>query len=785
MLDRKLLRDLARMRGQVISIALVIMSGVAIFIASLGSYYSLLRARADYYQTAHFADVFAGLKRAPEALRTRMEAIPGIAALETRIVRDVTIDLPAASLPVSGRLVSLPARDGEGLNRLHLRHGRLAEAGSLDEVVVSEAFADANRLAPGGSITAILNGRLQALRIVGVALSAEYVFATRSGEAIPDDARFGVFWMHRRGMEAAFDMAGAFNDVVASLVPGAAEASVLVALDRLLEPYGGLIAFGRDLQPSSRFLADEIAQQGVMAQTIPVVFLAVSAFLLHVVLDRTVRTQREQIASLKALGFADMAIAAHYLKLTLAIVIAGALPGLGVGIGFGQWMTDNYTIFFRFPRLDFVLPGWVPLLATGIALLAGASGALGAIRSVLRLTPAEAMRPPAPLTYRHNPLDRIGWVRRLPARSQMMLRNITGRPLRAAFTTLGVALAVPIIVVSQFWDDALTYMIDVQFPRSERAHATVVFTRPVAMRAAREIAGLPNVLAIEAMRAVPVQLRVGHHTYRTAISGLPEPPVLRRPLDTELRPIPLPPEGLLLSRRLAERLGARPGDLVGVEVLEGKRPQASVWLAGVVDDLIGMAAYMDIHALNRLMREGDAISAVAVLTDRHGADALYAALKKRPLVETVSVKQEAMRRFRQTTARFVLVMAGLFTLFSCLIAIGVVYNNARVALQERSWELASLRVLGFTRAEVTRVLLAEIVLEAVVAIPLGLWLGTWLVRALIAMHTTEMFQIPAVIEPRSYVIAAGIVLGAVTASALIVRRRIDRLDLVGVLKTRE
>ncbi len=785
-LDRKLLRDLVRLRGQVVTIAAVIASGIAIFVASLATFHSLQQNQAAYYRASHFADVFMSLKRAPDALLPRLQELPGVAQVEARIVHDITIDMPDQALPLAGRLVSLPPDAGAPrLDRLYLRRGRMPTPRAANEVLVNEAFAAANHLRPGDTMAAILNGKLQRLRIVGVALSPEYVFATPAGDAIPDDKHFGVLWMDRDAAAAAFDMTGAFNDLVVSLAPGARAAPVLRNLDRLLTPYGGLVAYERRDQPSNRFLSDEISQQGTMATTIPVVFLIVSAFLLNVVLGRLVTSQREQVASLKALGYGNGPVALHYLKLAGVVILTGAIPGVVLGLGLGWLMTSNYTRFYRFPVLAYHVQPWVPLLAVGVALLAGSIGVLSALRAVVRLAPAEAMRPPAPMQYRSGWLDRVAGLRWLSARRRITLRGITGRPTRAMLTVLGVALAVPIILVSRFWNDALNYMMDVQFEAVDRGDVTVTFTNPVSGAAQGEIARMPGVLLTEGFRGVPVRLRAGHRSYRTAILGLPRDGVLRRPLDRALRPIPLPPDGVLLSQRLAERLHVRPGGHIRLEVLEGERPVRDVPIAGLADDMIGLNVYMRLGALNRLMREGDTISGVDLRTDGRPADALYRALKAAPKVETVTVKALALQLFRATTVVFVLVMASIFTLFSTIIAIGVVYNNARIALQERGWELATLRVLGFTRAEVAALLLGEIALEIVAGIPLGLWLGVWLVRGMIALNETEMFRIPAIIETRSYLLASLIVFAAGSASALLVRRRIDHLDLIGVLKTRE
>lgn len=784
MLNRKLLRDFARLRGQVVTIAIVVACGIATLVEAVATYQSLVASRAEFYRQAHFAQVFAGAKRAPQAVAARLAAIPGIATLETRVVEDATLILHDGE-PLTGHIVSLPENAPSLLNRLYLRSGRVPEPGAAGEVAVGEAFAVANHLRLGDRIDAVLNGRSVPLRVVGVVLSAEFVFATRPGDPIPDDRRYGILWMNRRPLAAAFDLQGAFNDVVATLAPGASRPAVLAGLDGVLDPYGGLVAYGRADQPSNRFLADEIAQQRIMAVTMPPIFLAVAVFLLHGMLHRLVQAQREQIAALKALGYGNAAIGWHFAKFALVVVGAGALVGVALGVWFGTLMVRNYTAFFRFPILAFHIAAWVPLLAIGVSLAAGLAGSYAAVASVARLAPAEGMRPPAPPSHRQTMLDRFGPVRRMTASGHMVLRRLTARPWRTVLTVAGIALSVPIIVVTLFWRDALDYMIDVQFAAAARADVTVAFSVPVPGRAQREIAHLPGVLETEAVRSVPVRLRYAQHSYRIALTGMPSRPVLQRLVDADMRIVPLPADGLLLSRRLAERLHVRAGDMIEVDVLDGDRRRLMLPVAGELRELLGIGAYIRIDALHRLLGEGDTVSAIGVATSDKGDLALRRALLDRPKVAALSDRTVSLQQFRATTEVFVLVMAGVLSLFSIMIAIGVVYNHARIALQERAWELASLRVLGFTRGEVTRLLLAELLVELVLAVAIGLWLGHWLVRALIALHTTEMFEIPAIVRPRSYAIAALIVLLSGAASAWLVRRRIDRLDLVGVLKARE
>lgn len=784
MLDRKLLRDLWLIKSQVLTIALVVGNGIGAFITQLSTYDSLQWSRQSYYETARFAQVFADVKRAPKPVAAQIAALPGVADAETTVVFDVTLDIPEVAQPVVGRMIGLADGGQPRLNRLFLRQGRLPEASQGNEVLVSEGFAKARKLRPGDHLAALLNGKREVLRIVGVVLSPEYIFASRGG-ALPDDKSFGVFWMNRERLASAFDMEGAFNHAVLRLAPGASEPALIAALDRLLEPYGALGAHGRDEQLSHKILSQEINQQKTMSTVFPTIFLGVAAFLLNVVLSRQVATQRGEIAALKALGYSDLAIAMHYLKMVLVIVLLGIAGGLALGAWLGYYMTAMYTEFFHFPQLTYRIQPWIFLVGAGVSLLAGIAGALGTVRGIMRLAPAEAMRPPAPTRYRRMLLERLGLEHLLSPQTRMVVRNLERRPFRALLTAFGIACAVAVIVSGTFWRDAIDYMIETQFAAAERETAQIVFAEPVSRSALYEVEHLPGVLYAEASRAVPVRLRAGHRSYRTAVMGLPEKAELRRLLDADVRAIPLPLDGILLTDRLAERLGVKAGDRLTVESLEGTRAKREAVVAGVVTDLIGLSAYMEIGALNRLMSEGELISSVAVVLDKSQAKDFYARIKQMPKVATVAIKAALLENFRETSAKNVLFFTTLVTVLAAGIAVGVVYNSARIALAERAWELASLRVLGFTRHEVSALLLGELAIELAVAIPLGLWLGYLLSAAIVALTHTETFYIPVIIEPRTYAYAALAILAAGVASALIVRHRIDHLDLVAVLKTRE
>jgi putative ABC transport system permease protein len=785
-INRKLLRDLVRLRGQVVAIALVVACGIASFVTTMSTYESLRNAQATYYEQYRFAQVFAQLKRAPDALEPRLSRLPGVARVQTRVVVDVTLDVPGLPEPATGRLISIPEHPTRMLNDLYLRRGRYIAAERRDEVLISEPFATANGLALGDMVGAVINGRWERLRIVGIALSPEYIYEIRGGgDVLPDNRRFGVLWMGRNALGTAFDMQGAFNSVTLTLQPGVREEVVIAALDRLLERYGGLGAAGRADQVSHRFLSDDLAQLKVNATIVPSIFLGVAAFLLHVVLSRLVSTQRDQIAILKAFGYSNRIIGAHYLQFVVLIICVGAVLGAALGLWGGQALTGVYALFYHIPVLRYEASLRLVVLAVLVCGSAAVFGALVAVRGAVRLPPAEAMRPEAPTHFRATVIERLGFGRLLSPVGQMILRHIERKPVQASLSVLGLALATAILVVGGFNRDAINRMIDVQFQRVQREDITVTFIEPRPARARYEVARLPGVLRAEPYRSVAARVRVGHRSRRVGLTGFSAGAELRQLVDRHLQARDLPPDGVVLTSKLADILRVAPGQTVTVDVLEGDRPTRQLLVVGVIDELIGLSAYMDIGALNRLLQEDATISGAYLAVDPQQAPRLYTLLKRVPAVAGVSLRQAARLSFEQSTAKSLKVFTTILAVFASVITFGVVYNAARIALSERGRELASLRVLGFTRAEIAVILLGEQVLLTCMAIPLGWLIGYGLCVLVSQGYDSELLRIPLVVTPATYAFAFLVVAGAGVISGLIVRRRLDHLDLIAVLKTRE
>lgn len=785
MLHRKLVRDLLHIRGQAIAILLVIACGVAAFVAMRAMYQSLLQSQSDYYARYRFADVFAELKRAPDSVASSIRAIPGVAQVQPRVIMDVTVNVPGLKEPAVGRLISMPAEDSSALNALFLRKGRFIAARAATEVVASEAFAAANHLQLGSTLQAIIHGRWQQLTIVGIALSPEYIYEIRGGGSVlPDNRRFGVLWMSPEALQAALDMKGAFNSVAISLRPHASEPEVLASVDRILDRYGCLGSYGRQDQISHRFISDEITQNRISAMVIPAIFLVVAALLVHLSFSRLVNMQRSEIAVIKAFGFTSLKVATHYVQFSLLIASVGYLLGCFVGWTFGIRLAALYAEFYRFPILKYRPDLSIFLWAGIICSITAVGGALAPALHAAALPPAEAMRPESPQQFRPSLMDRLN-VHLHSAALRMIFRNLERRPWRALASAFAICTAIMIVVVEFGMFNSLDRILQLQFHYTQREDITVTFNEARSAGVRQELAHLPGVIASEPFRVVPVRLHFAHRSRKTSLLGLASDSHMRLMIDQQGRQALMPPDGLVLSTTLAQLLHVAPGECVQVQILEGRRLVRNLPVSALVDEPLGTSAYMEMHALNRLLQEDGSISGAYLQVDTAMQPVLYQRLKTLAAIAAVTVKNTTVESFRQTIRRSMSLSLGTLILFASIIAAGMIYNGARIALSERARELATLRILGFTRQEITSILLGEQALITLFALPFGFLAGYGLSALLAARLQTELYRMPLVVRPTSYAWAFLMVLFSAILSGILVGRRIAHLDMISVLKSRE
>jgi putative ABC transport system permease protein len=784
-LDRKLLRDLWRMRLHVVATILVLACGLAIFVMAVGMRESLDRTRDAYYADKRMADMAVSLVRAPNRLATRLASVPGVARLETRIAGLALLDVTQIEEPASARLVSLPESGRPAVNDLVLRAGRWPDPRQPEEALMSEAFAIALGLRLGETVPATLHGRTETLRIVGFANSPEFVFVAAPGELFPQPERFGVLWMERKALARALDLEGAFNEAVFRLAPGAVPARTARAIDEVLRPYGASGAYGRDRMLSDRYLKEELHQLATMATFLPVFFLTVSAFLVNVALGRVVATERSNIGLLKAFGYSNAAVAWHYAKSALLIALFAVLAGSALGVWFGHSIVKVYQQYYHFPRLEFSASGLTHVFAALAGFVAAAAGAWTSVRGAAQLAPAAALQPPEPPSFRRASGKGAQVVAALDAKSRVIARRILRYPVRSLTTVLGVAFAMSLLIVARSFPAVMSYLLDVQFGMGNRQNVTLSFPEARPIATLHSVARLPGVRYVEPFRTDDVILHHGQRHVQEALVGVWPNARLSRVVSEDGGVLSAPAGGVVLARTLARKLNVEPGDTIEIEQVRGKRLRTRVPVVGLASPMMGGSAYMELLSLARLMREPDRISGAHVLYDPLQHSAFNARVKATPALASASFVTLAERATRKNFDEHVGLMISIYSIFAGVMAGGVAFSAARVTLAEQARDLATLRVLGFTRAEASYVLVGEIMALAVLAVPVGCLLGTALAMWLLQFFRTELYAFPYVFDRSSYAFAIAFTLACVLAASLLVRREVDRLDMVAVLKARD
>jgi len=781
-LNKKSLRDIWNIKGQMAAITLVMAAGIAVFVIMFGVQDSLRLTQSTYYERYQFADVFASLKRAPESVKKRVSEIPGVSVIESRVIFGVTLQMKGLIEPASGKIISLPDNRNPLLNNLYLRSGRMLYPNEENAVVADESFFNAHHLELGDKVSVIMNGHRRQLKIVGVVLSPEYVYSIAPGALMPDGKRFGIFWMSRRSLEAAVNMKGAFNDLSLKVERDANIENIKERLDYILKPYGGLISYSREDQLSNFFVENELKQLESLGFLAPVIFLSVAAFLINVVMSRQIATQREQIGMLKAVGYSDMEISLHYLKMVLLITSVGSAIGLSLGGWMGVGMTVMYAEFFHFPILKYSFSIEVMIFAVFFCTIAAIVGTLLAIRSAVNLPPAEAMRPESPTEFKPTFLEEMGFHKQLSFLSRIIFRQLERRPIRAFFSALGMSLALSILIFSFFMEDSMDYLMDVQYDITQREDVNISFVEARPYRALEEIRVLPGVVKVEPIRSVSVNFKFGHYNKRSAIMGLIEKADLRRVINSELDPVSMPKHGLAMNNKLADILHIKVGDTLQVEVLEDKRQQLNIPVVAITQEFIGMGVFMNIRELSRILDESPKINGASIMVDPNHSAVLYKKLKDIPAIIGLNIISILRQIFENIMAENILKMVSTNILFASFISFGVIYNTARIALSERGRELASLRVLGLTRREVAYLLFGELGVITLLSIPLGIWIGKAMVFGMVSSMDSELFRIPTYVSNSTYGIASSIVLVSASISFYLVWRQVDSIDLVSAQK---
>lgn len=776
-LNKKLVRDLYTLKIQFITIGLVIAAGIAYMVASWTAYYSLVSAQETFYTKQNLQDGFAYLKKAPNSLISKFRAIEGIDFIETRVGNEVVLDFQEEVLPSAAMLLSLP----ESINQLSVQSGQLPETN--DEIILSESFAIENQLKEGSKLIAIIHGQKVVLNVTGTALSPEFVYVFRPSNPMPDNKHYGVIWMKKSALEQALSMEASFNQVVFKMNRNHSEIKTFYEIDEILKPYGGLGAKGRNHLPSHSLLEDEFKQLRSTSIFLPGVFLAVAAFLLHIIINRLINKEREQIATLRALGYSKNSILFHYSKLITSVTLLSSSLGVILGLYLGKLMIDLYGNYYKFPDLKFEVHFFLIFIAFFVGIGSGLIGSWSSLKSITNLEPAIAMKPALPESFSSSRMDK--YISKVSTELRMVLRNLFQRPFRSILTMLGLSMSVMIMILGLFIQDSMEFIIDLQFNIIQREKISLGFLSPISDSSMKDLSTMKGVLKVEAARIVPVRIHKGNYTKDSVLTGYNQKTDLRRCVDSNRKIVTLPKDGILLNQDIAAKLGIRVGDKILLEILEGAKEEKYVSIHGLISEILGQGMYMDRKSLNRLLLEGNSINQVYLNIDPTYEDSLIQEWKNTPKIAGISSKRILLKSFKDILERSMQSSSIFIILFTVIISVGVVYNIAMITLSERIYVLGSLRILGFTINEVFRILITELSFLVLLAAPIGCLFGFYLASAMMNMNDTEGFKFPMKILPSTYILAIGLTILTAVFSYIILFYKIKSMDLMNILKVRE
>ena len=787
-LQKKLFRVLFQQWGQSLAIIAVVACGVAAYICLYSCYLNLKLTRDTYYFQERYAHFEIMVDRAPDTAVFRVEQMPGVRRAQGRIVQDVTVDIEGINEPRTGRIISMPVPHHDVLNDIVLDQGNYFAPGAQDEVIVSDRFALANNLELGDRIDVNIESKQYNLRIIGLAMSPEFVYMIRNiQELIPAPERFGVLWVPRDFAETALNMEAASNSIVGFADDPDHLEPLFDQIDDELEAYGVFAKLDRDNMISNRFISDEIYGLGITAQVTPAIFLAIAAMILFVLLNRMVRIDRTQIGLLKAFGYSNRAVAFHYIEYGFILGVLGCLSGFIVG----QWMANGlirmYVEFYQFPILESRIYPEVLFRSMGITMVFSLLGALSAALRAAAIQPAEAMRPEAPQAAHKTLLEYFPAVwTRLAFTWKMILRNLERNRVRAMLSISGVAVSMGLLIMGYCMLDAMDYMLDFQFREVQREDLRVAFQREHGKETLYDIERFDHVRRAEPVLEYPFTMRAGWRKKDTVVTGLPAGAELKRLINVDGQEVAIESTGLVLSDKLARELAVGPGDTVLLKPLMGRiKKEKSVTVSRVAQQYLGSGAYMDIEALSRILDEPFVMNAVLLRTDEGSALEVKEHLKEIADIASVSFAEEVLQSLLSTLAQSMKMMNVTMLIFAGVIAFSIIYNVTSVALAERERELASLRVLGLTTAEVGRIMYYENFLLGAMGILAGIPVGYGISKWLITMYDTDLFRMPFYIENRTYIWCAVIIGIFVIMANGAVWRKVRRLDLIEVLKERE
>lgn len=789
-LSRKIWRYIFRNLGQFLAAAAVVMGGIIVYVSMSSSYYNLGQAREDFYRENRFADYYFQFVKAPDGVVKQIERVDGVNHVSGRIQKDLSV-IKENNERATARVVSYNLPMEEELNQITVVQGRGFEqnrSSGSTEVVLDPKYLKANNLGWGDEITAIVEGKEVFFTVVGSAISPEFIYAMKdNADILPDPQKFGIFMVEKQQAQQLLNMQGQINQILIEFDSEADQTAAINTIKEILRPYGLLSSYPRSDQLSDAMLEAELDQLRGVTNVLPMIFLAIAAAIQFVILRRMIKTQRPQIGLMKGTGYHNYQIMLHYVYYAVAVSLAGALAGILLGVRFSFYFTDLYATYFNLPvyfkgfNLQAIVTGVIMCLVIGC--IAGVSASVG----VVKIQPAESMRPEPPIIGGKSLLEYWPWLwSRLTSGWKMTIRNINRNKGRFTVTLLGVVFSVALLVISFFVYDAVDYMMQKFFYEGQTYDISIRFDSLIAEKEMLTISHVDGVQKVEPFLELPIRIHYGSHSEEEVLLAYSPDLTMKKLEDDNGQPILIPADGILLNERTARKLNVRPGDQVEIETLLPTGPvhQEKAIVAGLVRQMVGSGSYIDLRQVNRLLQERNLISGAMIKVEPGKASQVETEINGMLGVASVLSHQKEIANFESylgTMDISILIMV----IFAAILGFAIVYNASVMNLAERNREIGCMRVIGFSVKEVSGLLSKENIVQSVLGVALGLPFGRYVAQAYMQSITTDLYTLPVIIYPRTYIMAAFGTIAFIFLAHKFSVRGIKKLDLAEVLKSPE
>lgn len=780
-LDKRLLRTIRQSKGQFISLTVVIIVALIVYVSFSMVADQLYNSIYQYYKETNFAHIFVDVNKVPTNVVDELLLIDGVDQVQGRVVSDVPLRVENPNEKVNIRIVSVPSSEDQ-INSLFVLNGEKLKSGTRTTSVLQQFFIG-REMKIGDTLNPFIGGREYSLEIVAEVGSPEYIYLMENEQALlPDEKSFGVLYVPEDFAQSAFGFGGSYNNIVVTIDHAHENRMDIIAdnIEDKLDRYGVRSIVTRDNHLSHSVMMQEVESLELMSQAMTIIFLLVASIVISIMISRIVKKDRIGIGVLKGLGYGNREILMHYVKYSIAIGLTGSVIGILMSIPVSRMLVSLYIQYMNIPLFKSEINNKYLIMGTLLTTLFCALAGLIGARSVLKITPADAMRPETPKTGKRMWIESFqGIWKKVTFSWKMVLRNISRTKKRASFLVVGIALTFAITMLPVFMSTIWDTLFERQYTDLQKMDYSIDFVTPMDKSSLLELEQLTEIDYMEPKVEIPFELEVGWRKEIINVVGVQRDTKMYGFHTESGREVELPQKGLILTNILARQLNVGPGDLISINSIIPGVSDKTIEVKSVVEQYFGKNAYMDIDQMYDILEERDIVTGVLVNSDHD----IVRDLRDVKNIRAINSVQD----IRDMIVEYVdLIIASMATmmLFGGILGFAIVYNITIVSINERIMEFSSLRVLGFDKKDIFKLITRENLLMTILGIILGVPIGYLMITGLVDAVSTDMYSIPSVIEPYIYIYSALATIIFVVIAQMATYKKIKNLNFIDALKNR-